>query len=150
MTSSSPFAELNFTPDQRLFFRRVARSTRDVGYIILASSLFSLMAVVVEGWQQIPPGRTDDLFAWLSSFFNGNRTIAWAWLKQLVIEIPFEVAIGWSLVQTGIAWFAIADQPTHHGEHLFRGLVGLLRVFRLIYIRTVIVIGLIWLFILLT
>jgi hypothetical protein len=142
--------EFQFTPSQQTFLKRLARATRDVGYILLASAVFALMAAIFEAISQWPQGTTDEVMAWLSSYVNGNRNMPWGWFKELLIEIPFETAIGWSLVQAGLRWYAIAEQPDHHLEALFSGFEQLLRTFRLIYLRTVIAIGLIWVFVIFT
>jgi hypothetical protein len=141
---------IHFDASQQAFLNRVARLTRNAGYIMLASALFTILATGFELLSELPQGRAEDWVAWLTSFINGNRTLGWEWLIRLLFEVPFEIAIGWGLVQTGLTWYALSNTTTNSLEHLFSGLANLARVFQLIYIRTLGIIVLIWLFVIFT
>ena len=146
----SPKQSLQFTPDQQVAFGRVARLARNVGYFILATSLFSLTVAIVEAVISMPAGRMDDLVAWFSSFFNGNRSIDPHWFYELLIEVPFGILIGWGLIRFSQAWFTLVEQTDRHSESLFNGLERLTRVLKIAYFRAIALTIFIWLILIFT
>jgi hypothetical protein len=59
-----PIAQpLQFTPDHQAVFNRVALLAGNLGYFVLASSLFTLFVAISRGVTSLPTGRTEDIVA---------------------------------------------------------------------------------------
>lgn len=138
-------SQIILEPSQREFFGRLARRMRDVGYLSISITIMSVVLTVGSFMAQLWGGRVEDAIAYLSSYLNGNRQIAWSRIFDILVDAPVTIIMGLLLVQGSRCFGAIYKGEGAVAESLVGGLLQFKRIIDAFYVRLLLLVGLVWL-----